>query len=122
MLRDALDKIGVKDVKINIISVSTFAINATTNIENPLDGGNSIDNQIQIYNISDSVQVKGTNFIDRENYVRTYNNLTTKNVKKDLTNVCPNTCVNIHMIDQTYPELIKQNIDSGLIPSISKTK
>jgi hypothetical protein len=98
------------------------AVNAPRNIENPLDGNNSIDNHIQIYNTSDRIQVQGANFVGRENYVRTYDNPTTLNVKIDVTSVYPNTCVDAHMTDQKHPELIKQNIDSGIIPSIPKTK
>jgi Alpha/beta hydrolase family len=119
MLRKALDLVGAKDIKINIISVATPAVNNPNSAENPANAQDAIDSHIHIYNIQDRVQTGLAGTFDKEVYQREYKNPGTQNVKIDVSSVVPpGESAEAHSVDHDKPEIIKQNIDNGTIPKI----
>ncbi len=91
ILKAALNAVGEKDVKINIITVATPAVNNPNSLENPEMTekifptlGKIINSHIHIYNSQDKVQTELANLVDRENYDRYYKNNSTINVRIDV--------------------------------------
>lgn len=146
LLRKALDDNGFKDVKINIITVSTPADNSKGSSENPETHGSLISRHIHIYNETDVVQTRLANLIDPlESFERKYENKGTENVKLDVETIYTKTItttttvsaghgetrditksyteidgVGAHGVDDEHPEVLKKAIDSGKIPTIKK--
>jgi len=145
ILRAALDAKGFKDVKINLITLSTPVDNTKGSVENPETYGNLINKHIHIYNTSDLIQVAGADAaaaIDAaaenkplENFKRKYKFLKTQNVEINVEKLYTHETstvgrqgekltiksvdgVGVHSVDNEHPEFIKQKIDDGTIPKI----
>ncbi len=139
LLKAALDKANITDVKINLITIATPAVNAKDNLENPETHSGIINSHIHIYNEIDGVQTDMANMVDRENYERTYKydgtqniKLPTEEVKKMYTRTVtvPGSIkegipsyekqetdkTGAHSVDYDHPDFIKEQIDNGLIP------
>jgi RHS repeat-associated protein len=129
LLKAALNSIGEKDVKINVITVATPAVNNPNSSENPEMAnkifpslGKAIDNHIHIYNVQDKVQTELANAVDSENYDRNYKNKDTQNIRIDVLDYYEGVTIDAHGVDKDKPEVIKKNIDNGVIPKIKPEK
>jgi RHS repeat-associated protein len=145
LLRKALDKANMNDIKINVITVATPTVNAEGNLENPKTHSGILDSHIHIYNEVDGVQVDMANMVDRETYERKYNYDGTQNIKlpteevKEMYTKTVETAVfsktgrylgtrkteetnrtGAHSVDYDHPEYIKTKIDNGSIPEAKK--
>jgi RHS repeat-associated protein len=140
LLREALDAKGgkFKDVKINLITISTPADNHKESSENPETWGSMINSHIQIYNELDAIQRTGANIFGNidgyESFDRTYKFSKTINVKLNVDNEYKKTTtvgvgsgahkttsvdgMGAHSFDNEHPEILKTNIDNGNIPRI----
>ena len=125
ILKAALYAVGEKDVKINIITIATPAVNNPTSLENPEMVekvfpmlGKIINTHIHIYNPQDKVQTELANKVDGENYERYYKNKATINVRLDVLDYFEGITTDAHSVDHDKPEVIKENIDNGTIPKI----
>jgi predicted nucleotide-binding protein (sugar kinase/HSP70/actin superfamily) len=134
ILRKALDKAGFKDVKINLITLSAPADNAEGSVENPSTYAKLINKHIQLYNDLDVVQESYANRIDPlEDFEKTYNERKTHNIKLnvdkyykkiEIKNGKTKTSVDgtgAHSVDYEHPEVLKEGIDNGTIPTIKKS-
>ncbi|MDW8850110.1 thrombospondin type 3 repeat-containing protein [Flavobacterium sp. MMLR14_040] len=127
LLKAALNSVGEKDIKINIITIATPAVNNPNSVENPEMAekifpslGKIINKHIHIYNPQDKVQTDLANSVDRENYERYYKNKETVNVRLDVLDHYIGITTDAHSVDHDIPEVIRQNIDNGTIPKIDK--
>ncbi|TCJ16251.1 alpha/beta hydrolase, partial [Flaviaesturariibacter flavus] len=118
MLRAALDKADAADVKINIITVATPAVNNEKSAENPIHARDAINSHIHIYNTQDKVQKQLANAVDGEKYERVYKNDKTQNIELDVSKEYKGTTTDAHSVDHDKPEVIKRNIDNKTIPKV----
>jgi RHS repeat-associated protein len=127
LLKAALNSVGEKDVKINIITIATPAVNNPNSVENPEMAekifpslGKIINKHIHIYNPQDKVQTDLANSVDGEKYERYYKNKETVNVRLDVLDEYIGITTDAHSVDHDKPEVIKKNIDNKTIPKIGK--
>ncbi len=86
-LRKALDKAGYKNVKINLITVSTPVENKKGDSENPSTHRNLINKHYHIYNSIDGIQENGATIFGTHSFDKRYNNSKTKNVWIDVSKI-----------------------------------
>jgi RHS repeat-associated protein len=128
IIRKMLDDAGFKDTKINLITVSTPAVNKKNDIENPekLFQNRSLGVHMHIYNAYDGIQVSAANLVDTGNdtyYSETYDNGYTYNYLVDLSKYYKKIGSSAaHSADQLHPETLKMPVDVELIkiPEASK--
>ncbi|WP_123891873.1 RHS repeat domain-containing protein [Chitinophaga costaii] len=123
-LREYLDsKPEYKDMKINIITISTPAENTPFANENPREHMESINKHLQLYNEEDVVQRTLSNVMKDKSkimlpFLRTYRNFNlfsndfTQNQKIDVSKYYGNhkiaTSVEAHSFDANHPDLLNQ--------------
>lgn len=132
MLRKYFDSNGYKDIKINLITVSTPVDNKDGSVENPATHGSAINQHTHLYNDSDPIQTEGANLfagVDGTSFEREYDNKKTINVKIDVSDEFTEIKVNhrhgttyeqvdglgAHSFDTEAPNTIKKAIDNGTI-------
>ncbi len=140
LLKSALERANLNDVKINVITIATPAVNKIGDSENPATYTGILSNHIQIYNKIDAIQTIGSNAVNNKlltsPYSRIYNNQSTKNVEIDVSEFYKTIGIiykngqryeypkidgiGAHSADFEHPEVIKKNIDNGTIKPIKK--
>lgn len=138
LLKSALERTNLNDIKINVVTIATPAVNNIGDSENPATHTGILSNHIQIYNKIDIIQKTGANAFNNKlitsPYSRTYNNPSTKNVEIDVSEFYKTTGIiykngqryeytktdgiGAHSADFEHPEIIKKNIDNGTIKPI----